>query len=141
MSRKNARESLYKLIFEYLFVRAKDETALELMCHDAKLTQDDVDYLRRAYLGVVDNIDSYFETVRRRSRGFSLERVYKADLAAIVLALYEIDVEEDIPPVVSINEAVELVKRYSTDKSNSFVHGILAAVVNDKGDKPNGNDN
>ena len=130
MSRKIARESLYKLVFEYLFSKSKDDTALELMCHDAKLDDDDVSYLRRAYAGVLDGFDGYLDVVKYRSRSFSLDRVYKADLAALVLALYEIDKEPDIPPVVSINEAVELVKRYSTDKSHSFVHGVLAAVVN-----------
>ena len=135
MSRKIARESLYKLIFEYLFSKMEDNTALELMCHDAKLSEDDVAYLRRAYSGVLEGFDGYLETVKSKSHAFSLERVYKADLAALVLALYEIDKEGDIPPVVSINEAVELVKRYSTEKSHSFVHGILASVVNNKESK------
>ena len=130
MSRKIARESLYKLIFEYLFSKSEDDTALELMCHDAKLSEDDVAYLRRAYAGVLSGFDGYLQIVKDKSHAFSLDRVYKADLAALVLALYEIDKEADIPPVVSINEAVELVKRYSTDKSHAFVHGLLAAVVN-----------
>ena len=133
MSRKIARESLYKLIFEYLFSKSEDNTALELMCHDVNMTEDDVAYLKRAYSGVIEGFDGYLDAVKERSKSFSLDRVYKADLAALVLALYEIDKEDDIPPVVSINEAVELVKRYSTEKSHSFVHGILAAVVNKEG--------
>ena len=133
MSRKIARESLYKLVFEYLFSKNVDNTALELMCHDVNMTDDDVAYLKRAYNGVVEGFDGYLETVKERSKSFSLDRVYKADLAALILALYEIENEGDIPPVVSINEAIELVKRYSTEKSHSFVHGILASVVNKEG--------
>ena len=60
-------------------------------------------------------------------KGF-LERIFKPDLAALLLALYEMYYMDDIPLSVSIAEAVELVKRYSTDKSNQYVNGVLSTV-------------
>ena len=53
----------------------------------------------------------------------------KVDLSIIRLAVYEMKYEEDIPKKVSINEAVELAKRYGTDDSASFVNGVLAKFV------------
>ena len=50
----------------------------------------------------------------------------KVDLAMIRLAVYEIKVEDDIPTKVSINEAVELAKKYGADESGAFVNGVLA---------------
>ena len=62
------------------------------------------------------------------SNGFNIDRIYKLDLAALLLATYEMKYMDDIPLSVSISEAVELVKTYSTEKSNSFVNGILSSV-------------
>jgi N utilization substance protein B len=53
-------------------------------------------------------------------------RMCKVDLTLIRLAVYEIRYEDDIPFKVSVNEAVELAKKYGTDDSPSFVNGILA---------------
>ena len=58
-----------------------------------------------------------------------MERIGQTDLAILRLAIYEILYRDDIPYKVSINEAVELAKKYGEDKSKNFVNGILASVV------------
>ena len=67
--------------------------------------------------------------VSRFLRGFNIDRIYKIDLAILYVACYEILFMPDVPEKVSVNEAVELAKTYSTDKSPSFINGVLAGVI------------
>ena len=73
------------------------------------------------------------EISRYLQSGWSIERIAKIDLAILQLAFYEIlyTSNEEIPVIVSVNEAVELAKAFSDDKSKTFVHGVLAKLVAD----------
>lgn len=127
MSRKTARENTFKLIFEYLFDRNPNpRTYSVLSCGD--MTDNDVMYMEKVYYGVIENYDELISVIAKYSEGFEVDRIFKPDLSALLLAIYELKFMNDIPAAVVINEAVELVKRYSTDKSNIFVNGILSAV-------------
>ena len=66
------------------------------------------------------------QSINEVSKGWKTIRMGKVDLTLIRLAVYEIRFEEEIPVKVSINEAVELAKKYGTDDSPAFVNGILA---------------
>ena len=65
------------------------------------------------------------------SKSFKLSRIYRIDLAILELAIWEID-HTETPYQVVINEAVGLAKKYSTEKSVSYVNGVLAAFVRGK---------
>ncbi len=84
--------------------------------------------MQRAYFGVIQKKKEIMQIIEELSEGFTLERIFKPDLAALMLAIYEMKYMEDIPLSVSIAEAVEIVKRYSTDKSNQYVNGVLSTV-------------
>lgn len=129
--RKQARATAFKLIFSYLFKREKDDGALtdcELLGKEWELFKEtDRDYVTCVYGGVVEKYDELYANIAALSSDFRPERIFKVDLAIMLLAMYEIDYMDDIPDIVAINEAVELAKNYSTDKSPSFINGILAA--------------
>ena len=127
MSRKIARESAYKLIFEFLFSKKPNQRTFEIMS-SIDLAELDKKYMTQVYTGVIKNYDKLINVIEELSEGFPLERIFKPDLAALLLALYEMYYMDDIPLSVSIAEAVELVKRYSTDKSNQYVNGVLSTV-------------
>lgn len=127
MSRKIARESVYKLIFEYLFLNKANQRTFDILS-SIELADTDRKYMFQVYVGVIKNYDSLIGTIDELSEGFSLERIFKPDLAALLLAVYEMTYMKDIPHSVSISEAVELVKRYSTEKSNQYVNGVLSSV-------------
>ena len=127
MSRKTARENVYKLIFEYLFSGCANPRTYAVFSA-ADDDADDVRYMERVYFGVIDKYPELEKIIVEHAEGFAYERIFKPDLAALLLAIYEMKYMPDIPNAVSINEAVELVKTYSTDKSHVFVNGILAAV-------------
>lgn len=127
MSRKLARESAYKLIFEYLFSKEANQRTYDILS-SIELAEVDQKYMRSVYSGVVTKYDELIGIVEELSEGFALERIFKPDLAALLLAVYEMHYMKDIPNSVSIAEAVELVKKYSTDKSNQYVNGLLSTV-------------
>ena len=127
MSRKIARENTYKLIFEFLFNKTPNSRTYSVFSL-GEMDDSDVAYMEKGYYGVINRYEELSEIISEYSQGFSLDRIYKPDLSALLLAVYELKYMDDIPPAVTINEAVDLVKKYSTDKSNVFVNGILSAV-------------
>ena len=84
--------------------------------------------------GVSSNQAFLSEIIGGYASGYAVERIYKIDLALLLIASFEILFMEDVPVKVSVNEAVELAKVYSTDNSPSFVNGILASVIKNKED-------
>lgn len=128
MSRSTAREHLFQLTFEQLFSEDKNDVTLEAYLMDASLTDSDKQYVKKAYDGIYTHLDELKGIVAKYSNGFNIDRIYKPDLAAMIVSVYEMKYVPEVPAAVSINEAVELVKRYSTEKSKSYVNGVLASV-------------
>lgn len=129
--RKYAREVVFSLTFEYLFTRQKNELGLD-MFEKKKLTGDDIAYIGDTYNGIVAEFDGLQSAVASITRGYKLERIYKVDLAILIYAMYELS-KGEIPTEICVNEAVELAKKFSTDKSDGFVNGVLAEYVKNKG--------
>lgn len=127
MSRKLAREYTYKLIFEFLF-NLTPNTRTYGVFSNSDLEETDVMYMEKVYYGVVNSYEELKNIITEYSQGFAFERIYRTDLSALLISIYEMKYLKDIPPSVSISEAVNLVKKYSTEKSNSFVNGILSSV-------------
>lgn len=139
MSRKVARECAYKLVFEYVFNgSSSDETKTELL-KDKPLNEADVNYIDAVIVGMTEHYDEIYSFVAKFTGNFNIERMFKPDLAVLILAVYEMKYMDDIPLSVSINEAVELIKNYSTEASSKYVNGVLGAIYKDlTGDKNNG---
>ena len=78
--------------------------------------------------GVLENLTSIDDVIRRHAKNWDLHRMAIVDRNVMRLGVYEILHRDDIPPVVSINEAIEIAKRYSTEQSGRFVNGILDKV-------------
>lgn len=131
MSRKIAREIAYKLIFEYLFTKEKDEDNLRIIEQEQELSALDVDYVKNVFDGVIEHYDELSEMLSKHTKNFTLDRIFRPDLAGLLLASYEMKYMNDIPLKVSISEILDIVKSYSTEKSNIFVNGVLKGVYND----------
>ncbi len=78
--------------------------------------------------GVLKERDSLDETIRKYAKNWDLRRMAAVDRNILRLAIYEMLYRDDIPPVVSINEAVDIAKKFSTQDSGKFVNGILDKV-------------
>lgn len=130
MSRRSARLSAYQLIFEYLFTRELDQKTYETMIGAEDITDADVDYIKKVVAGVNENYDELMQLIADNSKNFRLDRIYKPDLAALLLATYEMKYMDDIPLAVSISEVIDIVKTFSTENSSKFVNGVLKGVFN-----------
>lgn len=125
--RKVAREIAFKLIFEYLFGGEQNDQTFVELAEENKI-ENEKKYLQKVYYGVVEKYEELNQIIAEKAIGFSANRIYKVDKAILLLALYEIKYLKDIPYAVSINEAVELAKTYSTEKSPTFINGILSKI-------------
>ena len=81
--------------------------------------------------GALSHLPPVDEKIRAYAENWDFERIASVDLAIIRLAVYEMLFRDDIPPVVSINEAIEIAKRFSSEESGRFVNGILDRVRKD----------
>ena len=127
MSRKKSREFAFRLVFEKFFHTPNDDCLDEM--EDIVLDDEDKSFVNKLLDGVNEHYDEIISIVKAHIEGYELERLFKVDLAILVLAIYEIEFLKETPEKVVINEAVELSKKYSTDKSYSFINGVLAKVL------------
>ena len=129
MTRKEARDQAFVLVFEKSLneydVAEVIEAAKE--CRDFEVDEDG--YVVKVFTGVYDNIDEIDAYISKNLSGWSIDRISKVSLAVLRLAVFEIKHMDEIPAAVSIDEAVELCKKYSTDDDASFVNGVLGSIV------------
>ena len=129
MSRKEARERVFQLVFERVTTQERNELTLEKFI---RKLPDSAVYIQSVYDGLDARLDFFVNQISRYAKGFSGERIFKVDLSLLLVATYEILFVDDVPERVAINEALDLVKRYSTEKSAAYINGILANFVKEK---------
>ncbi len=134
MKRKTARENAFILLFE--LASKNDETAQEIFEKATEIRELECDdYVKTVFFGVNENLRIIDECTEKCLMGWKSERVSVVARAIIRLSTYELMFIEDIPVKVSINEAVELSKKYDDDKAYSFVNGVLNRVAEELGRK------
>ena len=134
MQRKAARENCFILIFESIF--KDDEVAEEIFVKATEIRGLEYDdYVKEVFFGSYENSAVIENAVEKHLTGWKKERVSPVSRALIRLAAYEIMFMSDIPARVSINEAIELSKKYDDEKSYSFVNGVLHALADEYAEK------
>ena len=127
MTRRQAREEAFILIFEKAFNSDSVEEILDLALEVRYLKPDE--YIKACFTGVYEKIDELDDVISQNSIGWNIKRISKTALCILRLAIFEIKYMDAIPTAVSINEAVELCKKYATTDDASFVNGILSTVA------------
>lgn len=132
MTRREAREVVLELLFECGF--HPDETPETIMNRALEMREIQVnDFVKKVFFGVFENIEFIDSLLEKYSVGWKKTRISPVARAAIRLAIYEIYFCDDIPDTASINEAIELIKKYDdADKVRPFVNGVLNSVYKDK---------
>lgn len=130
MARRLAREAAMSLLYQRIFSERYDIDELKGMVdNELELDERDISYIEDIIEGCNRNMEKIDNIIRRNSKGWKFERISKVDLSILRLALYEIMYRDDIPESVSINEAVELAKKYGGEKTGSFINGILGSFI------------
>ena len=128
MTRRQLRENVFKMLFRVEFHDDKELPEQLILFEDElePISEDEKIYMTNKYKDIYAHIEELDAAINEVSKGWKTIRMGKVDLTLNRLAVYEIRFEEEIPVKVSINEAVELAKKYGTDDSPAFVNGILA---------------
>ena len=122
-----AREVAFCKVYTYIMSGAFDDDFEQF---DVEKLGDDAEFAGTLAKGVIDEKADLDSVIANYSKSFKLSRIYRIDLAVLELAVWEIR-HTQTPYQVVINEAVGIAKKYSTEKSVSYVNGILAAFVRD----------
>ena len=122
MKRTCERELAFKTIYSKLFNFEVDDNDEITNIDNSNLAKNIID----VFMSHQNEIN---ETISNHLKGYTIERLFKIDLAIITLAIIELNYIKENPKQVIINEAVELAKKYSTEKSPRFINGFLADVV------------
>ena len=137
MKRSEAREQAFILIFERSF---KDEDIDEII-EQAQISRSMVvdDYAYNLAQEVSGNLPWLDQIIALYSKKWKIKRISRVSLSILRLSLWEIDHVDTVPEGVSINEAVELAKKYGTADDFAFVNGVLGAYVRAKGQESSEN--
>lgn len=134
MNRKKTREATLKLLYETIVHKYQYEEVLATFKEHhideyPNVEEIDIKYIERIIKGIVEKNDLIEEKIKENLVKRTINRVSIINIAILKLAIYEMLFEEDIPSTVSINEAIELSKIYSDDKSPNFINGVLDSIV------------
>ena len=136
MSKRLAREAAMCLLYEREMngEPGELETLFEMrdILKSDKFTPEQNEYINEIVKKFEENA-SYIDSVisKYNKDGWKIDRIGRVDLSILRLALIEIFYMEDMPFKVTANEAVELAKKYSAEKSPSYINGVLASVARD----------
>jgi transcription antitermination factor NusB len=126
--RRLARECALEVLYRLDLVGDEPTATIEELLHRKNPSDDAETYLRRIVDTVQANQKEIDAALRKHLRKWRLERLTVLDRAILRLASAEILYFDDVPPKVSINEAVEISKKYGDDESGRFVNGVLDSV-------------
>ena len=130
MTRRQLRENIFKILFKLEFnsVEEMPEQVEFSLDETPNIEDKDVTYITDKTNKIISLIGDIDSIICQVSSGWKLDRIGKAELAILRLAIYEMKFDEDVPFKVAINEAVELSKIYCGEEAKSFINGVLAKV-------------
>lgn len=93
---------------------------------------DDVDFIKRLVEGVTDSVERLDATLQPVAPEWPIDQIARMDRLILRIGLFELEKENDVPPKVVINEAVELAKGFGGDNSSKFVNGVLGTLLRER---------
>lgn len=131
MSRRVAREELFKLIFES---ELKNEDAKEvfesyLKREEVLENEKEISFIKKYMEGISNHNEEIINTINNNIVGWTFERIGTVEKTLLKVAVYEL-LFENTPHEIVVNEAVELAKIYGDEKTAEFVNGVLAKIIN-----------
>ena len=127
MTRKESRELAFVILFEQTVTGGETEEIVECAKESRDIEPDA--FTKDLVFGVEKNGGDVEEIISKNIKGWNLTRLSKVTYAILKLSVFEIKFMPNIPVSVSINEAVELAKRYGEEKSSEFINGVLAKIA------------
>jgi N utilization substance protein B len=132
MERRKAREAVMELLFEKEFKKEENAEDAYRLAEEIRELESDK-YVQDTYFGVCENLTDIDELISKRAIGWKTKRMTKVSLSVMRIAVYEMKFCSDIPFNVSINEALEICKKFDDEKAPAFVNGVLNGIAEDLG--------
>ena len=129
MNRRESREQAFALLFE----RSMNEDSIDHIIDNAGMARDLIlsEFAEKLAMGAEAQESLIDAEIEKNICGWKMNRLSKVALALLRLAIYEMMFEDDIPVSVSINEAVDLAKKYGGAEDAPFINGVLGSVAKD----------
>ena len=128
--RRKARELAIQVLFHLDFNVDDPNKVFDLICENFNSQRSIRPFSRQLVLGVCEKMKELDGLIRKASKNWKLERMPRLDKCILRLATFEILFIEDVPPKVSIDEAVEIGKKFGSSDSGSFINGVLDNIYN-----------
>ena len=132
MRRTEARELFMQLLFQMEVQNDYSRKIKEKFIQEHMKDSNQLEYFNRLFDAAVENLPSIDGKLEACSENWKISRMAKVDLAILRLSAAEILYLEDIPDSASVNEAVDLAKKFGSEDSGKFINGILGKVVRSK---------
>jgi transcription antitermination factor NusB len=133
--RSLGREAALIRLYQLDLTRDVEDAPISISVPELTLTPTAERFAAELVAGVREHLEAIDVEIRDASENWELRRMPVIDRNILRLAVFELLFRSDIPPKVSINEAIELGKRYSTERSGAFINGILDHIKNDQQQK------
>ena len=129
MTRREIREEIFKLLFEYELIDNDIEKRINETIAEENLKRDEeIDFLRSYITEIIENKDILTDRIRQVLDGWTYERLGTIEKVLLKISFYEITIK-DIGYEIAINEVLEIAKKYSYNDTKEFLNGILARLV------------
>ncbi|OLS03941.1 transcription antitermination factor NusB [Tissierella creatinophila] len=135
MSRKQAREGAMKLLYQMESNDDFSDNEMRVFLENFPFDEKEEKYIIESINTIKENLEDIDSHIKQNLESWSIHRLAKVDLAALRISIYEILYRKDIPTEVSINEAIEIVKKYSNNDSFKFINGVLGGFVKNINEK------
>ena len=132
-SRRRGREAALQILYQVDVSAVTAEDAIEMYWSNLGPNREGEAFANRLVTGWSAQREAIDETIRNVSQHWRLERMARVDRNILRLATFELIGLEDVPRRVTLNEAVELAKRFGSDGSAGFVNGVLDRIATDLG--------
>ena len=128
MRKRLVREGLFYLTFEYSFRSYDKNRVLDNDIYN-QFDRIEKNFLESTYPKIENNKHLIDECISKNLKGWTVDRLYRIDLAILRVSVYEIIIEKVTPKEIIANEAVELAKKYGTKNSSSLINGVLGTII------------
>lgn len=126
--RRRSREIILKLLYQKELNEQNPEDMLEQFWHEREENEEVKIFVASIFCGVNESKDELDTWIMKYSKNWDLNRLSIIDKCILRLSVYELLHRKDIPPKVSINEAIDISKKYSNADAGKFINGILDKV-------------
>ena len=131
MNKSEIREEIFKLIYSLEVQKNESNEQIDVFLEDSEMSEKVKDDVKETVSKIIElSSDIENEIAKNLKSEWTIERISKINMSILKIAIYEI-VYKKLPYKISINEAVELAKKYGEDTSASFINGVLASAVKD----------